>query len=151
MQTVPAAFRRLCVETALAESPKTDGTQPPSGGCVLKRENMDKYGFGRSQPPSGGCVLKQMFEQSQVTTYSQPPSGGCVLKQKLINLKQQLKDPAAFRRLCVETHDQAMRRLYALPAAFRRLCVETNSSVSEKPQVFQPPSGGCVLKRNSRR
>ena len=33
--------------------------------------------------------------------------------------------PAAFRRLCVETKMTAILRLKLPPAAFRRLCVET--------------------------
>ena len=34
---VPAAFGRLCVETALAEAERfMIAPQPPSGGCVLK-------------------------------------------------------------------------------------------------------------------
>ena len=38
LQDVPAAFRRLCVETeCLAPMPEPCGNQPPSGGCVLKR------------------------------------------------------------------------------------------------------------------
>ena len=32
----PAAFRRLCVETAHAETSSTSAAQPPLGGCVLK-------------------------------------------------------------------------------------------------------------------
>ena len=36
--TNPAAFRRLCVETAIfAAQIGQAQTQPPSGGCVLKR------------------------------------------------------------------------------------------------------------------
>ena len=37
---------------------RTKGSQPPSGGCVLKQafaSNAKRYGI---QPPSGGCVLK---------------------------------------------------------------------------------------------
>ena len=34
-------------------------------------------------------------------------------------------DPAAFRRLCVETNLVRPPILFAAPAAFRRLCVET--------------------------
>ena len=33
----PAAFRRLCVETRLPSRKNQDRSQPPSGGCVLKR------------------------------------------------------------------------------------------------------------------
>ena len=54
--------------------------------------------------------------------------------------------PAAFRRLCVETHELAARCSNAPPAAFRRLCVETKETVYMKVIHDQPPSGGCVLK-----
>ena len=56
---LPAAFRRLCVETRYA--PKRAGTwqgQPPSGGCVLKHRKNSSGSNRRRQPPSGGCVLK---------------------------------------------------------------------------------------------
>ena len=32
----PAAFRRLCVETASLPAESTPSCQPPLGGCVLK-------------------------------------------------------------------------------------------------------------------
>ena len=32
--------------------------QPPSGGCVLKHEDVDDRKAEAIQPPSGGCVLK---------------------------------------------------------------------------------------------
>jgi len=35
-QVLPAAFRRLCVETMQDVTTKLNGAQPPSGGCVLK-------------------------------------------------------------------------------------------------------------------
>ena len=58
------------------------GNQPPSGGCVLKLGeagvNVDKL----TQPPSGGCVLKPKSALKELLgTDNQPPSGGCVLKQ----------------------------------------------------------------------
>ena len=78
--------------------------------------------------------------------------------------------PAAFRRLCVETFPQLQITHHCVPAAFRRLCVETSpilaSSSWPRPAAFrrlcvetrrrrrfhdprsQPPSGGCVLKRD---
>ena len=34
------------------------------------------------------------------------------------------------------------------PAAFRRLCVETNRLTSAAAAPTQPPSGGCVLKQH---
>ena len=33
------------------------------------------------------------------------------------------------------------------PAAFGRLCVETSSRMANITALFQPPSGGCVLKQ----
>ncbi len=77
--------------------------QPPSGGCVLKQNQIRVDLDGRTaatfgwlcvetsllrnircsirQPPSGGCVLKLMHSALQSFVIRQPPSGGCVLKQ----------------------------------------------------------------------
>ena len=33
-------------------------SQPPSGGCELKREKGGGVSHGLDQPPSGGCELK---------------------------------------------------------------------------------------------
>ena len=55
---VPAAFRRLCVETGNCVSNTKRGSQPPSGGCVLKHPSRTLYQRNTLQPPSGGCVLK---------------------------------------------------------------------------------------------
>ena len=38
---LPAAFRRLCVETKGPKQEMQVFDQPPSGGCVLKRHNED--------------------------------------------------------------------------------------------------------------
>ena len=55
----PAAFGRLCVETArLICRIISPTTQPPSGGCVLKPPNALPPASAPGQPPSGGCVLK---------------------------------------------------------------------------------------------
>ena len=37
---LPAAFRRLCVETAIKKKPKPKKKQPPLGGCVLKQSKL---------------------------------------------------------------------------------------------------------------
>ena len=55
--------------------------------------------------------------------------------------------PAAFGRLCVETSGDGYEYLDADPAAFGRLCVETASARFISARISQPPSGGCVLKR----
>ena len=56
-----------------------------------------------AQPPSGGCVLKPGVGTGFVFGAAQPPSGGCVLKHWLIVKPSNIRQPAAFRRLCVET------------------------------------------------
>ena len=55
--------------------------------------------------------------------------------------------PAAFGRLCVETSDSVSFNFSSSPAAFGRLCVETLGTPLNMIGTFQPPSGGCVLKR----
>ena len=54
--------------------------------------------------------------------------------------------PAAFGRLCVETPLNFFAIVNNFPAAFGRLCVETASRRIPAHCVYQPPSGGCVLK-----
>ena len=103
----PAAFRRLCVETI---------------GSHRMTSAMS------SQPPSGGCVLKLIEVAYLDVALNQPPSGGCVLKQPARQAVQALGDPAAFRRLCVETTLNIQIQTTTPPAAFRRLCVETSSA-----------------------
>ena len=80
---VPAAFRRLCVET---ENPflmsSFQHSQPPLGGCVLKQEYLQDPKGRPNQPPLGGCVLKHKIRRQLSVKKSQPPLGGCVLKPK---------------------------------------------------------------------
>ena len=122
----PAAFRRLCVETTTVyvefpfarNQPPLGGcvlklgyrhllvfrsTQPPLGGCVLKPEVPDGGGEPDCQPPLGGCVLKPLRRGLGNTAFIQPPLGGCVLKHALDSNADTTDNPAAFRRLCVET------------------------------------------------
>ena len=143
--------------------------QPPSGGCVLKHQDLIQTYQEKIQPPSGGCVLKQQMTKLATAIGNQPPSGGCVLKLgQLINfgcfgfpqppsggcvlkplfcvLRAWLSQPAAFRRLCVETGFGITRIHLSRPAAFRRLCVETMQITHFCSFSRQPPSGGCVLK-----
>ena len=71
--------------------------------------------------------MKLPMHCGYVTDEDQPPSGGCVLKRNKIGELMLVVEPAAFRRLCVETlRPQRVVRLTLVPAAFRRLCVETN-------------------------
>ena len=100
---LPAAFRRLCVETFHGTFPFFLLFQPPSGGCVLKLRCRIYVGNSRGQPPSGGCVLKRLVFGFDELYYTQPPSGGCVLKPQSVFFASKWHNPAAFRRLCVET------------------------------------------------
>ena len=123
-------------------------TQPPSGGCVLKRFTSLPYKIKTRQPPSGGCVLKRhhTLERFQTALNGQPPSGGCVLKRHQAANTIFSYPPAAFRRLCVETNRSCSANTVSRPAAFRRLCVETMLLIAKYEGFIQPPSGGCVLK-----
>ena len=80
----------------------------------------------------------------------QPPLGGCVLKQRITGKTLLESEPAAFRRLCVETPSREMKKFFEKPAAFRRLCVETRITDGLfAKRHLQPPLGGCVLKQKS--
>ena len=103
-ESVPAAFRRLCVETDRSKSCKRDGRcQPPSGGCVLKLRAF----FAASLLPRPAAFRRLCVETASST-------GTCCTAT-----------PAAFRRLCVETYQYPLVNAIFRPAAFRRLCVET--------------------------
>ena len=102
---MPAAFRRLCVET------------------------YNNGEFNKRGKPAA-------FRRLCVETKIKP----CGFRRRL--------GPAAFRRLCVETPVLRSTSQEARPAAFRRLCVETIGHLPAAAHtLFQPPSGGCVLKR----
>ena len=101
-----------------------------------------------AQPPSGGCVLKQAAILYDGRSNLQPPSGGCVLKPRSSRTRRQGRQPAAFRRLCVETRWPNHLSTGLTPAAFRRLCVETIMFHFTGEGLAQPPSGGCVLKQD---
>ena len=92
-------LKRLCIR----QYRHPNWSQPPSGGCVLKPWRPLVVSGRISQPPSGGCVLKRFTMPSQGCWTIQPPSGGCVLKLFKSSDVTSATDPAAFRRLCVET------------------------------------------------
>ena len=79
---VPAAFRRLCVETELL--PVKTNSKGPAAFRRLCVETVGGHGAGDKYG-------------------TQPPSGGCVLKRANARRKARKQTPAAFRRLCVET------------------------------------------------
>ena len=122
----PAAFGRLCVETAPFRTHVASvQIQPPSGGCVLKQD-ATLYYLRRAEPAAFGrlCVETASADYQWYRCR-----------------------PAAFGRLCVETRITRYLPVSLLPAAFGRLCVETSYILTFRlPGRVQPPSGGCVLK-----
>ena len=100
-----------CVLKQFKSITRTNHTaQPPLGGCVLKLEFKAGDEIGECQPPLGGCVLKQYLFLRLRAKRHQPPLGGCVLKQGEYTPEQAKADPAAFRRLCVETRPRSLHR-----------------------------------------
>ena len=82
MAMLPAAFRRLCVETHPIHDAPMVGAQPPSGGCVLKL-GIHHSGEHFTQP----AAFRRL----------------CVETEAIAENANNLNVPAAFRRLCVET------------------------------------------------
>ena len=86
-------------------------------------------------------MLKRAGLPIDGTEQCQPPSGGCVLKRTERRTQSRGDDPAAFRRLCVETIYNGAFIHREFPAAFRRLCVETtsqsNTAVCNSPAAFR--------------
>ena len=106
--TRPAAFGRLCVETA---------------------ELKYKYNHGELPAAFGRLCVETKHPRDGDLPQTQPPSGGCVLKLQGIFGDDAETLPAAFGRLCVETCIARLKPSCANPAAFGRLCVETRISV----------------------
>ena len=125
-------------------------SQPPSGGCVLKLAPFQTPFPSPAQPPSGGCVLKQGLVGKAGGLAFQPPSGGCVLKPLADGGADDVGNPAAFGRLCVETNTtrRHLSDFESQPPSggcvLKRLCVDRGRLYND-----QPPSGGCVLKQES--
>ena len=78
---LPAAFRRLCVETRAEMWIVAGVAQPPLGGCVLKQD-VTGCDLNWLLPAAFRrlCVetLRTLPNKSALTR--QPPLGGCVLK-----------------------------------------------------------------------
>ena len=105
----PAAFRRLCVETAMSAPVMADGIPAAfrrlcveTSKAALRLSNCVPAAFRRL------CVETALMLKIHETS-CQPPSGGCVLKPPS-SLGRLGHGPAAFRRLCVETRPPAVSR-----------------------------------------
>ena len=122
----PAAFRRLCVETAdYNKSPGNAHAQPPSGGCVLK------LGYELKAMPDGTPAA---FRRLCVETM--PPAG-----------QVSAAAPAAFRRLCVETRRSSATVCGSCQPPSGGCVLKQKLMTFDTFKKSQPPSGGCVLKQ----
>ena len=73
----PAAFRRLCVETAKAPGELPGESQPPSGGCVLKQIIMDFYPDFRSAAFRRLCVETRLRHHGRIRYGSRLQAAVC--------------------------------------------------------------------------
>ena len=101
----------------------------------------------RAQPPLGGCVLKPTGQIRWCRGWDPAAFRRLCVETPITVSAYRIWQPAAFRRLCVETDLRIGYGVGDWPAAFRRLCVETSKTLSAKHvSACQPPLGGCVLK-----
>ena len=103
-QHLPAAFRRLCVETLLIFTPKR--LKDPAAFRRLCVETVKPSSLRSTIQPAAFrrlCVETTPSVRQARRWPIQPPSGGCVLKLKYCLPCDRNGSPAAFRRLCVET------------------------------------------------
>ena len=72
-----------------------------------------------------------------------------MLKHHLFNISMNFAQPAAFRRLCVETHQytDGQRHVVHLQPPSGGCVLKHHLNHHHYHQHYQPPSGGCVLKR----
>ena len=77
-----ATFGWLCVETTeLDNALNALREQPPSGGCVLKRQRQKKEKIMKNAATFGWLCVETLHTLIYTSCYTlQPPSGGCVLK-----------------------------------------------------------------------
>ena len=56
--------------------------------------------YATDQPPSGGCVLKRDIGWDDTKIVDQPPSGGCVLKPQLVSNLEAAKNSRLQAAVC---------------------------------------------------
>ena len=117
---------------------------------MLKRQFADGALIGGSQPPSGGCVLKRQAV-AVVRQAVAPAAFRRLCVETVVELPSALPwEPAAFRRLCVETYLQIKRSPFQTQPPSGGCVLKHCTVPAFKTPKFQPPSGGCVLKPMSR-
>ena len=92
---------------------------------MLKQQQGALRRKNGSQPPSGGCVLK-LLELNCTIFHIRPAAFGRLrVETDFLSYPDTWPSPAAFGRLRVETHYQVPTGNNRRPAAFGRLRVET--------------------------
>ena len=115
----PAAFGRLCVETFKYRVKNKSKNQPPSGGCVLKLR-VDGVDVLAQMPAAFGRLCVETLNTPCSNPHRpQPPSGGCVGQHRYAQTDCLHCVPAAFGRLCVETLDDVATLIKAKPSRLR--------------------------------
>ena len=101
---LPAAFRRLCVETRIWRE-KLQKWIPAAFRRLCVETKLGNTHLRTTLPAAFRrlCVETSLPVFSHKSYPNQPPSGGCVLKPALYHRLLLSMLPAAFRRLCVET------------------------------------------------
>ena len=96
-------------------------------------------------------MLKQSLQPRshthQIPAAIQPPSGGCVLKPYEDDYDDERVEPAAFGRLCVETHKKYGKPCQQSQPPSGGCVLKHQGDCQEALSNNQPPSGGCVLKQ----
>ena len=165
-----ATFGWLCVETTGDSSTlSAKKMQPPSGGCVLKQALSKMEDNGDSShlrvavcwnPRSVTIVTLSVSSHLRVAVCwnqdppftldeiePQPPSGGCVLKQLVHFHFQPPLIAATFGWLCVETLRRKKALILTSSSHLRvAVCWNNYNWCCYSIYIWQPPSGGCVLK-----
>ena len=101
---------------------------------------------GETQPPLGGCVLKRQHRQNisdrlgpaafrRLCVETGAPSRNCCSQP-----------PAAFRRLCVETLVRRSASCSSIQPPLGGCVLKHYMAILLLGLVGQPPLGGCVLK-----
>ena len=114
LDSLPAAFGRLCVETMLPG--KSEWGIVPAA-------------FGRL------CVETNWKAITNINVGNPAAFGRLCVETKLLNDSGAMSGiPAAFGRLCVETISSLCLSSFSHPAAFGRLCVETQFLANAVPK-----------------
>ena len=100
------------------------------------------------QPPSGGCVLKRNAPLLFLAVSAPAAFGRLCVETINPVISSARKTPAAFGRLCVETFGLVVALFVLLQPPSGGCVLKLSVGFAGSTGVCQPPSGGCVLKQS---